>query len=87
MYGSDTSGGLALSAWSVTPRDTSVTTPRKRMLLPWMLTKAPTLTSSTDLPGSNLTSTPSVREPATTMPRFLSSPSNSVEKVLTVIAS
>ena len=71
MYGSETSGGVAARLESVEPRETSVTTPKKRSLSPWMLTKVPTFISSVLLSASSLTSTPSVSEPATTMPSFV----------------
>ena len=67
-YGSDRSGGLALSVASVEPSDTSVTTPKKRIRSPCSVTNVPTFTPSTDESGSSLTCTPSVSEPDTTMP-------------------
>ena len=71
MKGSDTSGGASFRPGSVEARDTSVTTPKNRIRSPCRVTKAPTFTSSVETPESSLTSTPSVREPDTTMPSRL----------------
>ena len=69
MYGSETSGGFSRRVGSVEPRETSVTTPKKRIRSPSMVTYRPTRISSMETAGSSLTSTPSPSEPETTIPR------------------
>ena len=68
--------GVVESRSSVVARETSATTPKKRRVSPWMVTKRPTAISSTEDVAVSLMSTPLVKEPLTTIPRRRVAPSD-----------
>ena len=73
INGSCIPAGACFNRGSEPPSDTSVTTQKKRLRFPRMVTKEPTLTSSTVvqlLPPPSRTSSPWPNEPPTTNPNI-----------------